>query len=225
MKTNLRRWRKIGLNDRRGCSSMVRRQQRARGDNALLAKRGTGMALPAGVRFVVIGAGVHGLSTAYHLALALKAKGLGGGTDILVVDKTGIAAGASGIACGVIRNNYYQPAMRELMAHCVEVWERDPEAYSYHPVGYMQISPERMREQVGTIYEQQQAIGYEFGVHRRRRPVRALHEGHLRRLAGAGHHLGPAREAGRLRQQHQEHLRPRRQGRGRGRANPDRGQR
>ena len=32
--------------------------------------------------------------------------------------------------------------MRELMAHSVEVWESDPKAYSYHPVGYMQISPE-----------------------------------------------------------------------------------
>jgi glycine/D-amino acid oxidase-like deaminating enzyme len=61
----------------------------------------------------------------------------------------------------VIRNNYYQPAMRELMAHCVEVWERDPEAYSYHPVGYMQISPASMQGQVATIYEQQRAIGYE----------------------------------------------------------------
>ena len=60
-----------------------------------------------------------------------------------------------------MRNNYYQPAMRELMAHCVSVWESDPEAYSYHPVGYMQISPEVMHEQVGTIYEQQKAIGYE----------------------------------------------------------------
>src|SRR5437762_4990623 len=51
--------------------------------------------------------------------------------------------------------------MRELMAHSVSVWERDPEAYSYHSVGYMQISPEVMRAQVGTIYEQQKAIGYE----------------------------------------------------------------
>jgi hypothetical protein len=25
------------------------------------------------------------------------------------IDKTGIGAGASGIACGVVRNNYYQP--------------------------------------------------------------------------------------------------------------------
>ncbi len=119
------------------------------------------MAIPQHVKHVVIGAGVHGLSTAYHLALALKARGRGDGRDILIVDKTGIAAGASGIACGVVRNNYYQPAMRELMAECVAVWESDPEAYSYHPVGYMQISPEAMHADVATIHEQQQAIGYD----------------------------------------------------------------
>src|SRR5258705_4092741 len=51
--------------------------------------------------------------------------------------------------------------MRELMAPSVSVWERDSQAYSYHPVGYMQISPEVMHAQVGTIYEQQKAIGYE----------------------------------------------------------------
>src|SRR5438105_2830677 len=118
------------------------------------------MAVHSGVKYAIIGAGIHGLSTAYHLALKLKETGRGSGRDILVLDKTAIAAGASGIACGVVRNNYYQPAMRELMAHCVEVWESDPKAYSYHPVGYMQISPEVMHEQVGTIYEQQKAIGY-----------------------------------------------------------------
>ena len=73
-------------------------------------------------------------STSYHLAQQLKARRASGdGRDILVVDKGGIAAGASGIACGVVRNNYFQPAMRELMAHSVGVWETDPEGYSYHP--------------------------------------------------------------------------------------------
>jgi glycine/D-amino acid oxidase-like deaminating enzyme len=119
------------------------------------------MSLPGHVKFVVIGAGIHGLSTAYHLAVGLKATGRGSGEDILIVDKSAIASGASGIACGVIRNNYFQPAMRELMAHSVGVWESDPEAYSYHPVGYMQISPEAMHADVAEIYEQQQAIGYE----------------------------------------------------------------
>jgi glycine/D-amino acid oxidase-like deaminating enzyme len=116
--------------------------------------------LPDKSPYVIIGAGIHGLSTAYHLALELKQRGTGSGADILVVDKTGICAGATGIACGVIRNNYYQPAMRELMAHSVEIWESDPRAYSYHPVGYMQISCESMREDVSSIFEQQRAIGY-----------------------------------------------------------------
>jgi len=118
------------------------------------------MAFPAHCDTVIVGAGIHGLSTAYHLALELKARGRGDGSDILVLDKTGIGAGASGIACGVVRNNYYQPAMRELMAQCVEVWESDPQAYSYHPVGYMQISPESMHEDVAGIAAQQEEIGY-----------------------------------------------------------------
>jgi glycine/D-amino acid oxidase-like deaminating enzyme len=119
------------------------------------------MAFPTHARFVIIGAGIHGLSTAMHLARELKSSGRGSGEDILVVDKTSIGAGASGIACGVVRNNYFQPAMRELMAHSVSVWESDPKAYAYHPVGYMQISPERMREDVASIAEQQKEIGYE----------------------------------------------------------------
>ena len=119
------------------------------------------MAIPAHVKYLIIGAGIHGLSTAYHLAQRLKAQGKGDGRDILVVDKSGIAAGASGIACGVVRNNYFQPAMRELMAHSVGVWETDPEGYSYHPVGYMQISPESMHEDVASIASQQKEIGYE----------------------------------------------------------------
>lgn len=119
------------------------------------------MTLPENARYVIVGAGVHGLSTAYHLALELKSRGQGDGRDIVVLDKGGVGAGASGIACGVIRNNYFQPAMRELMAHSVDVWESDPKAYSYHPVGYMQISPESMRENVATIAAQQEEIGYD----------------------------------------------------------------
>jgi methylglutamate dehydrogenase subunit A len=120
--------------------------------------------LPASARYVIVGAGIHGLSTSMHLAQKLKAQGktVGAqGARIVVLDKTGIGAGASGIACGVVRNNYYQPAMRELMAHCVSVWESDAATYSYHPVGYMQISPEVMHTQVREIHEQQRAIGYE----------------------------------------------------------------
>jgi glycine/D-amino acid oxidase-like deaminating enzyme len=51
--------------------------------------------------------------------------------------------------------------MRELMAHSVGVWESDPEAFSYHPVGYLQAAPEAMRADVEQIYAEQRAIGYE----------------------------------------------------------------
>ncbi len=119
------------------------------------------MTFPTKAKYVIIGAGIHGLSTAWHLAEKIKKNGNGSNNDIVVIDKGGISSGASGIACGVVRNNYYQPAMRELMAHSVKIWESDPKKFSYHPVGYMQISPESMRKDVTTIYEQQKAIGYE----------------------------------------------------------------
>jgi len=117
--------------------------------------------VPESVRYCIIGAGIHGLSTAWHLARELKARGSGDGSDILVVEKSHAGSGPSGIACGVVRNNYFQPAMRELMAHSVQVWESDPEAFEYHPVGYLQISYDEMRADVAMIAEQQAAIGYE----------------------------------------------------------------
>ena len=57
------------------------------------------MSIPNASKYVIIGAGIHGLSTAYHLALELKKRNLGGGEDILVIDKSGIGSGASGDAC------------------------------------------------------------------------------------------------------------------------------
>ena len=119
------------------------------------------MAFPTHADFVIVGAGIHGLSTAWRLADRLIERGEKVEGRIVVLDKSGIASGASGIACGVVRNNYFQPAMRRLMAHSVGIWESDPKGLSYHPVGYMQISSESMRDDVRSIYEQQQAIGYE----------------------------------------------------------------
>jgi methylglutamate dehydrogenase subunit A len=114
--------------------------------------------LPSHVKYLVIGAGVHGLSTAWHLAKEQRARGEE--PDVLVVDKTGVGAGASGIACGVIRNNYYQPAMCELMAVNVEVWEQDPAAFSFHPVGYMALGAERQIGDLTEVHARHESIGY-----------------------------------------------------------------
>jgi glycine/D-amino acid oxidase-like deaminating enzyme len=118
------------------------------------------MTLPASSPYVVVGAGIHGLSTAYHLALELRAKGTGRGADVVVLDKSRPGAGASGIACGVVRNNYFQPAMSELMQACVEVWESDPAAYHYNPVGYIALGAAVQEADLVATYERQERIGY-----------------------------------------------------------------
>jgi glycine/D-amino acid oxidase-like deaminating enzyme len=118
------------------------------------------MSLPESSPYIIVGAGIHGLSTAYHLALELERRNLGSGADILVVDKSGPGAGASGIACGVVRNNYFQPAMSELMQACVEVWESDPEAYHYNAVGYIALGPSVQEPDLVEVFERQQRIGY-----------------------------------------------------------------
>ena len=118
------------------------------------------MALPKKVEYLIIGAGVHGLSTAYHLAKYLKAKGQGSGLDILVIEKHGIAAGASGVACGNVRCNYYQEPMTHLMIHCMDIWESDPDYFAYNSVGYLTASFEPMREGLEAIYARHQSLDY-----------------------------------------------------------------
>ena len=127
---------------------------------------------PTSVPILVIGAGVHGLSTAWHLARA--------GEQPLVLDKTGIAAGASGIACGVIRNNYFQPAMSELMAACVEVWESDPEALHYHGTGYIALGPPAQESDLIAVHARQQRIDYPSELYVGEEEVAA----HMRSLYG-----------------------------------------
>ncbi len=118
------------------------------------------MEVPKSSPYVVVGAGIHGLSTAYHLAKELGARELGSGADVLVLDKAHPGAGASGIACGVVRNNYFQPAMSELMQACVEVWESDPAAYAYNPVGYIALGAAVQESDLTETAARQERIGY-----------------------------------------------------------------
>ena len=108
--------------------------------------------LPSSVPVLIVGAGVHGLSTAWHLARS--------GERVLVVDKDRVAAGASGIACGVVRNNYFQPAMSELMAACVEIWESAPDAFHSHGSGYIALGPAAQEPDLVEVFERHQRIGY-----------------------------------------------------------------
>jgi hypothetical protein len=46
------------------------------------------------------------------------------------------------------------------MQACVEVWESDPAAYAYNPVGYMAIGCARQESDLTSTYERQERIGY-----------------------------------------------------------------
>src|ERR671933_752978 len=120
--------------------------------------------LPAESPYVVLGGGVHGLSTAYHLALALEDKGRGSGSDVIVLEKNRIGAGASGIACGVVRNFYFSPAMAEVIRVSVELFESDPAGFGYHAVGYIAAVPEVQADDCVAIQKRQAEIGYRSDV-------------------------------------------------------------
>ena len=67
-----------------------------------------------------------------------------------------------------MRNNYaFQPAMQDLMAACVEVWESDPEAFHYHHGdGYFALRPPRSGlSDLAEVHERQQRIGYPSELH------------------------------------------------------------
>ncbi|MBI3761265.1 MAG: FAD-binding oxidoreductase, partial [Chloroflexi bacterium] len=118
------------------------------------------MSLPKKVEYLIIGAGVHGLSTGYHLAKYLKEKGMGKGSDVVVIEKSSIAAGASGVACGNVRCNYYQEPMTRLMMHCMDIWESDADYFAYNSVGYLTASFAPMREGLEEIWQRHQRLGY-----------------------------------------------------------------
>ncbi len=127
-------------------------------------REGNKITLPESSPYVVVGGGVHGLSSAYHLALELERNDSGSGKDVIVLEKNRIGAGASGIACGVVRNFYFSPAMAEVIRVSVELFESDPDGFGYHPVGYLAAVPEVQADDCVAIQQRQAEIGYRSDV-------------------------------------------------------------
>ena len=115
--------------------------------------------LPDAARFVVVGGGVHGLSAAWHLAKELTASGEK--PDVIVIEKSQIGAGASGISGGIVRNYYRSEAMTEVISESVGIFEDDREGFGFHQVGYLAVVPEAQREDLEAIAERQREVGYD----------------------------------------------------------------
>lgn len=121
--------------------------------------------LPTSAKFVVVGAGIHGMSTAYHLAMYLERSGKGTGRDVVLIDKQGPGAGASGLACGCIRNMYMTGPLHAILRASVEVWESDPVNLGFQQVGYISVGEENQVEDYLLIHESQNASGFRSDVH------------------------------------------------------------
>lgn len=117
-------------------------------------------ALPQSTTYAVIGAGIHGLSTAWHLAMELEVRGAGSGKDILVLDKTGPGAGASGIACGCVRNLYMTEPLHAILRHSVDVWTYDPVAFGFQQVGYVSAGEANQLKDYEKLHASQNRVGY-----------------------------------------------------------------
>ena len=95
--------------------------------------------LPQSAAYVVVGAGMHGMSTAWHLAMTLEKSGRGRGSDVVLIDKQGPGAGATGIACGCVRNLYMTSPLHSILRHSVDVWQSDPVNFGFQQVGYVSV--------------------------------------------------------------------------------------
>ena len=116
--------------------------------------------LPTSTTYLIVGAGVHGMSTAWHLAMALEAKGTGSGADIVLLDKAGPGAGATGVACGGVRNFYMAEPMHAILRHSVDVWMSDPVNFGFQQVGYISCGAANQADDYARIHKSQNAVGY-----------------------------------------------------------------
>ncbi len=116
--------------------------------------------LPESCTYVVVGAGVHGLSTAWHLAMELQNRGKGSGSDIVLLDKTGPGAGATGVACGCVRNFYMTGPLHAILRESVDVWTYDPVKLGFQQVGYVSAGEDNQTADYERIHKSQNAAGY-----------------------------------------------------------------
>ncbi len=117
-------------------------------------------ALPESSPYVVVGGGVHGLSTAWHLAMELEKSGRSSGNEVVLLDKTAPGAGATGIACGCVRNLYMTEPLHAIVRESVDVWNYDPVLFGFQQVGYISCGEENQIADYERIHKSQASVGY-----------------------------------------------------------------
>ena len=109
---------------------------------------------------VVIGAGINGASTAYHL----RKLGVG---KVLLMEKDQPASGGTGKSAAAVRQNYSTCLMARLAKKSIEAFKRMKIELGsdggYEPVGYHMLVPEDMVEGLKRNLAVQQSVGVVTG--------------------------------------------------------------
>jgi sarcosine oxidase, subunit beta len=126
--------------------------------------------LPASAEVVVVGGGVIGTSTAFHLAEA--------GVDVCLVEKGELAGGSTSRAAGGFRAQFSDPLNIALGLHSIEAFmrfgERPGHEIDLHQVGYLFLLD---REEDVAAFRESTALQNELGV-----PSRFVDLDEVRRL-------------------------------------------
>ena len=116
------------------------------------------MELPARASVVVVGGGVMGLSTAYHLAEA-------GVTDVVLVEQSELGSGSTCKAAGGVRAQFSDAVNIELGRRSLETFERFGALFDQeidlHQVGYLFLLD---RPEDVEAFERNVALQNELGV-------------------------------------------------------------
>lgn len=105
---------------------------------------------------VVIGAGIHGMSTAYNLAAR-------GCPNVVVIEKASIGSGATGRSGGIVRQQYTNPPMIELAMRSRQIFETLQQEIGGDPGfvqnGYIFLATEREARGLEYVVATQQRLG------------------------------------------------------------------
>ena len=118
---------------------------------------------------IVIGAGINGSTTAYHL----RQRGV---KNVVLIEKSLIASGGTGDSAAIVRQHYSHEALIKLVKRSVEVFRNfddiiggDPD---YHRTGWAFLVPEHAAEAFDRNISLQQSLG----VNTRQITIDDLHE-------------------------------------------------
>jgi methylglutamate dehydrogenase subunit A len=77
-----------------------------------------------------------------------------------LIDKAGPGAGATGVACGCVRNLYMTSPLHTILRHSVDVWQSDPVNFGFQQVGYVSVGEANQTSDYETMHKSQNAAGY-----------------------------------------------------------------